>query len=144
MLATALPSLAPRPSAPDHQEIAQLQQARAQPLPFSARELRERSGEHSDLIRLDAEHDLALRGIARGGEERRGGHAEHFRETREHRCAWLFDAPGFELGDRAPRYADTFREVGLREAHPLPSRAHQKREGLRRCRPAGHDRELTP
>jgi len=107
------------------EEIAQLEQTRAQPLAFVPRELRERSGEQRDLIRFETHEDLALGRIARGRQKRGGRDAERLAETGEHGGAWLFDAPGLELGDRAARHTDLLRELALCETKTFAIRAYQ-------------------
>jgi hypothetical protein len=106
------------------QEIAQLEEARLQPLAFAAGDACERRREHRELVGLELEQDLRRR-ITRCGEERRGREPERRREAREHRRAWLLDAARFELGDRAAGDANARGQLGLCESKARTLLAHQ-------------------
>jgi len=106
------------------QEVAQLEEARLQPLALAASHTRERCREHGELVGLELEQHLGFR-ITRCGEERRGREPEGRREAREHRRAWLLDAARFELGDRAAGDSHARGEFGLRETKARALLAHQ-------------------
>ena len=115
-----------------------------QPLALVSCELRERAGEHCDLICLEAHEDFALGRIACRREQRSGREAEGFAEAREHRGARLFDTTGLQLGDRAARHADLLGEFTLREMKTLAVSAYQPSERGSWCESARrHVRKLT-
>jgi hypothetical protein len=126
------------PGAPQNEELPQLPESVAEPLPVALGHVDHRRGHRDELVGLELrERSGPGLAYARRREEDRRGNAENRGEPREDGGARLLDAARLELRDRRPRDADAAGELGLGEMQPLAGGPDRECEG----RPRGDFRD---